>query len=118
MDYSTDNTRVENGDNPLGFDKYWQGMSPNVEFQDRHAAAQRLWHTTPDDKKQAILDWIKAHGPYPGRNPYFFILDFQTRRKQTLTFQQYYAKFGTTSEQGGWKMENPTGNQVIYVKAG
>lgn len=88
MDYSTDNTRVENGDDPLGFDKYWQGMSPSVEFQDRHAAAQRLWHTTPDDKKQAILDWIKAHGPYPGRNPYFFILDFTIKRKHPNDLNQ------------------------------
>ena len=81
MDYSTDCTKVENDEDPLGFDKYWDGMSPSVEFQDRHAATERLWFTTPDDKKQAILDWIKSHGAYPGRNPYFFILDFKMKRK-------------------------------------
>ena len=82
MDYSTDYTKVEKDEDPLGFDKYWEGMSPSVEFQDRHAATERLWFTTPDDKKQAILDWIQSHGAYPGRNPYFFILDFKMKRKQ------------------------------------
>ena len=35
---------------------------------------------------------------------------------QTLSFKDYYARYGTTEERDGWKMENPTGNKVIYVK--
>ncbi len=61
--------------------------------------------------------WLRnALGAYVLRNPYFFILDFQVKRRETLTFAQYYAKYGTTAETDGWKMENPTGNQVIYVR--
>jgi len=37
-------------------------------------------------------------------------------RRETLSFNDYYAKFGTTEERDGWKMENPTGQKVIYVK--
>ena len=39
-------------------------------------------------------------------------------RQQTLSFKDYYARYGTTEERDGWKMANPTGQQVIYVKAG
>ena len=37
-------------------------------------------------------------------------------RPQTLSFADYYARYGTTEPRDGWKMTNPTGNQVIYVK--
>ena len=37
-------------------------------------------------------------------------------RVQTLSYNDYYDKFGTTEEKDGWKMTNPTGNKVIYVK--
>ena len=33
-------------------------------------------------------------------------------------FADYYARYGTTEERDGWHMANPTGNKVIYVKAG
>ena len=85
----------------MDFEHYWTLIGGDVNFADRKMAAQRAWSLCA-----------------PGRNPYFFILDFQTKRRETLTFAEYYAKFGTTEEQGGWKMENPTGQQVIYVKAG
>ena len=34
----------------------------------------------------------------------------------TLSYKQYYARYGTTMELDGWKMENPTGQQVVYIK--
>lgn len=106
MDYSTDYTNVNNEDDPLGFDKYWEGMSPSVEFQDRHAATERLWFTTPDDKKQAILNWIKSHGAYPGRNPYFFILDFKMKRKQPKNLNQ--------TNKGGKMLESGKAEIAFY----
>ena len=36
--------------------------------------------------------------------------------KQTLSYADYYARYGTTEPQDGWHMENPTGQKVIYVK--
>ncbi len=86
-----------------------------MHFADRKEAAKRVWDAHPE-KHFAIITWLRAHGKYPDRNPYFFILDFQNKRTRTMTFEQYYAKFGTTEERDGWKMENPTGNKVIYVK--
>ena len=53
-------------------------------------------------------------------NPYFAIMKNSQlmSQRQEMSFNDYYAKYGTTEPRDGWHMENPTGNQVIYVKAG
>ena len=33
-----------------------------------------------------------------------------------LTMRESYQRYGTTAEQDGWKMTNPTGMQVMYVR--
>ena len=97
------------------FETYWSLMQPAPQFENRKTAAEREWNKYPE-KHVAIIMWLKKHGPYPLRNPYFFIQDFRMQQVQTLSFNDYYKRFGTTEEQGGWKMVNPTGNQVFYVK--
>ena len=100
----------------MDFEQYWTLIGGDVNFANRKSAAEQAWSLCSPDKQQAIILWLQKHGRYPGRNPYFFILDFQTKRRQTLTFAQYYAKYGTTEELDGWHQANPTGNQVIYIK--
>ena len=99
----------------MDFNIYWTLIGGDKHYADRRAAAEKAWAEHPE-KHFAIITWLRAHGKYPNRNPYFFILDFQSKRTQTMSYQQYYAKYGTTEERDGWKMENPTGNRVIYVK--
>jgi hypothetical protein len=98
------------------FDDYWELFAPDPEFANRRAATQRLWEQCVPDRRRAIIDWLKAGNTKCTRNPYFFVLDFRAPRKQTLTYAQYYAKFGTTEPRDGWHMANPTGNKVIYEK--
>ena len=100
------------------FETYWALFKPDVQFENRIDATQIEWDACPPDKQQAIIAWLRKHGAYKGRNPYFFIQDFRVRQPklQVLTYAAYYAKYGTTLERDGWKMTNPTGNQVIYVK--
>ena len=98
------------------FDDYWELFAPDPEFANRRAATQRLWEQCVPDRRRAIIDWLKAGHTKCTRNPYFFVLDFRAPRKQTLTYAQYYAKFGTTEPRDGWHMANPTGNKVIYEK--
>ena len=100
----------------MDFETYWTLIGGDVNFSDRKTAAEKIWSLCAPEKRQAIIEWLQRHGRYPGRNPYFFILDFQVKRRQTLTFAQYYGRYGTTEERDGWKMANPTGNKVIYVK--
>ena len=100
------------------FETYWALFKPDVPFEHRMDAARSDWDACAPDKEQAIIAWLRKHGAYRGRNPYFFIQDFRVRqpKQQVLSYDAYYAKYGTTEERNGWKMTNPTGNQVIYVK--
>ena len=106
MDFKTD------------FETYWALFKPDEQFENRKDATQIEWNACPPDKQQAIIAWLRKHGAYKGRNPYFFIQDFRVMlpKQQVLSYAAYYARYGTTEERDGWRMENPTGNQVIYVK--
>lgn len=88
-----------------------------MNYSDRKAATETLWAQHPD-KHEAIIEWLQQHGRYPRRNPYFFILDFQVnkKRRQVMSFNDYYARYCTTEPMDGWKQANPTGQKVIYVK--
>ncbi len=102
----------------MDFETYWTLFRPDIHFENRREAARLEWEATPPDKQQAIIRWLQRHGAYKGRNPYFFIKDFQFKkpRVQMMSYNDYYVKYGTTLEQDGWKMANPTGQKVIYVK--
>ena len=98
------------------FDEYWELFNPDSEFANRRSATQRLWGQCQPDRQRAIIEWLQAGKPKCTRNPYFFVLDFRQPSKQSLSYAEYYARYGTTLETDGWKMANPTGNKVIYVK--
>ncbi len=100
----------------MDFNNYWTLIGGDINFADRKEAAEKAWNLCTPEKQQAIIQWLQTHGRYPGRNPYFFILDFQLKRTQQLTYEQYYPKYHTTLAQDGWHIVNPTGNKVIYVK--
>ena len=100
----------------MDFEQYWRLIGGDVNFSDRKTAAEQAWSLCAPEKQQAILEWLQKHGRYPGRNPYFFILDFQVKRRKVMSFSDYYAKYGTTEEVDGWQQANPTGNKVIYIK--
>ena len=101
----------------IDFNDYWTAMNPLPEYHNRKMAAREEWNNHPE-KHQTIMTWLKRHGDYPDRNPYFFIRDFTVPRprSQEMSFRDYYARFGTTEEQGGWKMITPQGGVVYYEK--
>ena len=102
----------------MDFEQYWQLIGGNVQFSDRKAATETLWAQHPE-KHDAIIQWLQKHGQYTGRNPYFFILDFQVnkKRRQELSFNEYYQRYGTTEEQGGWQRQFiPQQQTTIFVK--
>ena len=103
----------------------WALLNPQGEYKRRRGACERLWHGYDVARQEAIYMQIKRkleRGEFVHENPYFAIEDnarhiqAKPHRQQTLTFKEYYARFGTTAEQDGWRMTNPTGQQVIYVK--
>ena len=97
------------------FETYWTKIGGDINFANRKAAAEREWAKHPDKHRPIIL-WLVKHGAYPQRNPFFFIQDFKLRPVQTLSYDEYYRRYGTTDPCDGWQPANPTGQKVIYVK--
>ena len=76
----------------MDFEQYWKSIGGDVNFADRKTAAEGAWNRCALDKQQAIMAWLQIHGRYPGRNPYFFILDFQPLRSTTPSTAQPRSK--------------------------
>ena len=98
------------------FELFWELFDPDPEFNNRRRACRALWEQK-GEQQQAILEFLRSGKQRSSNNPYYFLADFRIRR-QVMSYADYYAKFGTTEERDGWHMVNPTGNKVIYVKAG
>ena len=80
----------------MNFELYWTLIGGDVNFSDRKAAAERAWNLCAPDKQLAIITWLRAHGKYPNRNPYFFILDFQAQKRRKYDFcEKFFTPDGT-----------------------
>ena len=99
------------------FNKFWFLFGANEKlFPHRRSCTLRLWMDMPKEKRAAIIAHLEQHGAPVNRNPYFYVQDFTRPHTQTLSYKEYYARYGTTEPRDGWQMANPTGQQVIYVK--
>ena len=80
------------------FNRFWALFAVNERlYPHRRACTLNLWMKMPQEKRSAIIEELERYGP-------------------TLSFNEYYKLYGTTAERDGWKMTNPTGNQIMYVK--
>ena len=66
----------------MDFEIYWQTIQPDARYDNRKEASRQEWEQHPE-KHAAIMSWLRRHGPYPQRNPYFFIQDFTVRAAKT-----------------------------------
>ena len=104
------------------FYEVWELLSPKVEYANRRQACYKLWLSLTENQRETLYENISeklSNGKYVDYNPLFAMKNNCQQpqlRRETLTFQQYYERYGTTEPQDGWKMENPTGEQVIFVK--
>ena len=104
------------------FDFLWDLIANNGSVADKYKAeCARVWNEYSLQQQReiyrSIRDKLRA-GKFVNYNPVKAVKENAPKapRTQTLTFKEYYARFGTTAEQDGWHMTNPTGQQVIYVK--
>jgi hypothetical protein len=102
-------------------DDIWRLLNPQGEFKRRRSACERLWQGYSEARQEAVYSTIEGklqRGEFVNENPYFAIEDNVPKapKQQTLSFNDYYARYGTTEPRDGWHMANPTGNKVIYVK--
>ncbi len=106
------------------FFSIWALLNPQGEYKRRRRGCERLWAGYDEATRQHVYDTISAaqqKGLRINPNPYFamedIVLQMQHKpRSQTLSFDEYYARYHTTEPRDGWQMANPTGNKVIYVK--
>ena len=108
----------------ISFEQIWALLSPQGEFKRRRGACERLWQGYEAARQEEIYQRIAGklqRGEFVNQNPYFAIEDNATalpKRRQILSFNDYYARFGTTDEQGGWERKFlPEEHKTIYVKA-
>ncbi|MBQ7382264.1 MAG: hypothetical protein IJV61_04490 [Paludibacteraceae bacterium] len=104
------------------FFELWSLLEPKTEYANLINHCKQLWSSwTPEKQEEVFLkiEKKKTEHKFVDYNPLLALrnnaFERQTR-KQTLTFAEYYARFGTTAEQDGWRMINPTGQQVLFVK--
>lgn len=106
------------------FEEIWALLSPQGEFKRRRGACERLWQGYEPGRQEAIYNTIAGklqRGEFVNQNPYFAIEDNTQEarpRLQTLSYADYFARFGTTEEQGGWRRRFlPEEHKTVYVKA-
>ena len=104
------------------FDYIWQLLAPQGEYCRRMAACRLIWEGYDTEKQRQIYATIKGKlqaGEFVNENPYFAIVDnayTPRKQKQTLSYREYYARYGTTEELDGWRMVKPQHGNVYYEK--
>ena len=104
------------------FNDIWTLLAPKVEYEQLKGKCRILWESFSPDKQDYIYSRIeekKKRKEFVDYNPKFAIeKNSSAPRQQTMSYADYYSLYGTTEERDGWKMVNPTGNKVMYVKGG
>jgi len=106
----------------ITFFELWTLLEPKAEYANLFGHCKQLWESWPGDKQEEVflkIEKKKAEHKFVDYNPLLALRNNAAPpKRQVMSYADYYVKFGTTEERDGWKMENPTGNKVIYVKAG
>ena len=104
------------------FEPVWQALYEHGASAKKEEGARRFWAGLSAEQQvrasTTIIRRIKE-GKFVQYDPIRAIKEALRQRgteKGQLSFAEYYAKYGTTEERDGWKMVNPTGQKVIYVK--
>ena len=103
------------------FFEIWTLLEPKAEYANLINKCKELWDSLPADKRQKVylkIEKKKLEKKFVDYNPLLALRNNieRPKQRQVMSFAEYYAEYGTTSETDGWHMQNPTGNKVIYVK--
>ena len=102
------------------FQDLWQLLRSHGSSNKREEECARLWNSLEPSIRQRLYDAIRVkleQHKFVHYDPIRAMKEnLQAILYRTLSFNEYYRRFGTTEEQDGWRMDNPTGNKVIYVK--
>lgn len=105
------------------FNEIWSLLAPKRDYEQLKGKCRNLWNSFSPDKQDYVYSRIeqkKNRKEFVDYNPLFAIEKNSAAPKQeTLSFNDYYAKFGTTEEQNGWRrVFLPNEQKTIYVNYG
>ena len=102
------------------FNELWGLLRRHGSSAKREQECAEIWATYSPMQQQAIYDTIRnklEKKRFVHYDPLRAIQEnAQALQSQTLSYADYYARYHTTEPRDGWRMANPTGNKVIYVK--
>jgi len=100
------------------FDELWKLLERHGVVPGKKADCARLWATYTIDQQRKIYASISRKitgGRFVHYDPVRAVAENAPRTYDTvLTYEQYYARFHTTEEQGGWHMVKPENGNVYY----
>ena len=105
------------------FEQIWSVLYNHGASQKQQEGTQRFWCTLTPEQQQRAFTTITTklrEGKFVWYDPIRALKEAlrqgRTEKQQILSYAEYYAKYGTTEEKDGWKMANPTGEKVVYVR--
>ena len=102
------------------FNDLWTMLRKHGSSAKRENECAQLWRTYSPTLQQQIYNALRyklEHNKFVHYDPLRAIQENANAvRMQTLSYKEYYARYGTTEPRDGWKMANPTGKQVIYIR--
>ena len=104
------------------FNQLWALLYDHGASAKKEEGTRRHWATLSPQQQRHVFTTISRklqEDKFVQYDPIRAIKENTSRlRQQTMSFDAYYDKYHTTLERDGWKMANPTGQKVIYVKGG
>jgi hypothetical protein len=102
------------------FQPLWALLREHGSSAKRETECAALWASYTPEVQQRVYDAIRSkleQGKFVHYDPLRAMEEnARTPRLQTLSYADYYARYHTTEPRDGWKMVNPTGQKVVYVK--
>ena len=102
------------------YEELWALLNPKEDYDQLKGKCRILWNSFSIEKRQYIycrIEEKKKRKEFVDYNPLFAIRKNSTLRPQILSFDEYYARYGTTEEKDGWtKKFLPEERKTIYVK--
>ena len=111
----------------ITFFEIWTILEPKAEYANLFRHCKQLWDSWSYEKQEEVflkIEKKKNEHKFVDYNPLLALRNNASerpKRKQTMSYANYYAHYGTTEERDGWKMVKPekVGDPpVYYVKIG
>ena len=106
------------------FYETWTLLEPKAEYANLIKKCKELWDSfSPEKRKEVFLkiEKKKLEKKFVDYNPLLAIRNNSIERskpQQVLSFNDYYARYGTTLEQDGWHRQFlPNEQRTIYFKS-